>query len=807
MPSETSGYTLPEGFQAPPGLVIESVSAIGGMGTILRARETSSGRIVALKVLKQQSSSEALRRFESEARLTAKLEHPNIVPVHAMGSTPNKVPFYTMKFVRGKTLRFVLEGAARGDLQNATGYSLPFLLTVFQKVCDAVSFAHGNGVLHRDLKPDNIMLGDFGEVLVMDWGIAKKIGTSEPEPGAILESETAEFPNTLDGQVLGSPHYMSPEQARGENQLLDARADIHALGAILYHMVMREPHVSGRNHTEILNKIVTGTRAAIPLQDAFGKRIPESLRAIIRKATAFDAAERYSTIAELQADLAAYQTGFATRAENAPLHRQLLLLVLRHKTASTALALILTLATGFSIELLREKNTAVRERQRAEKALASLIATAPEFLALSRALLAEARLDEALEKSAAAVELDPSLPDARLHHALLLQSSGNLAAAVAQFEKALEKNPGAPEAAANIALCRKLLAEPDESKRQRQLLAALREQNRLVEAAPLSEKIEPDLKIREAALRARLHEFTSQPDWSDTRITLEPDGTFAVDLSNLAVGSLAPLEDQPVTRLHLENTDADNLAPLSSLPLRHLTLKQSRAADLSPLSKLPIEYLDLTSTPVRDVSPLAGMPLRHLVLDNLPLAELPDVQGMPLEHLSIRNTIIFHIDRLRGLPLRTLIAAAPHIRDLSPLADLRLEALDISQSRVGDLAPLSQMRTLRRLDASGSRVFDLKALSNLPLAELDISNTNTTDLAPLSTVPLQKLRCDNTRISDVRPLASVSTLKEIVLPHRADNIESLRHLPLERISSTTIGNRPALTASEYWVKFDEQKSR
>jgi Leucine-rich repeat (LRR) protein len=117
------------------------------------------------------------------------------------------------------------------------------------------------------------------------------------------------------------------------------------------------------------------------------------------------------------------------------------------------------------------------------------------------------------------------------------------------------------------------------------------------------------------------------------------------------------------------------------------------------------------------------------------------------------------------------------------------------------------MPTLRRLDASGSRVFDLKALSNLPLAELDISNTNTTDLAPLSAVPLQKLRCDNTRISDVRPLASVSTLKEIVLPHRADNIESLRHLPLERISSTTIGNRPALTASEYWVKFDEQKSR
>jgi serine/threonine protein kinase len=178
------------------------------MGTILRARETSSGRIVALKVLKRQSSSEALRRFESEARLTAKLEHPNIVPVHAMGSTPNKVPFYTMKFVRGKTLRLVLESAARGDLQNATGYSLPFLLTVFQKVCDAVSFAHGNGVLHRDLKPGNVLVTAQGRVVVLDFGLAKAL-----DAGTTV-TRTEGF--------VGTPSWCAPEQVAERGGRSDA---------------------------------------------------------------------------------------------------------------------------------------------------------------------------------------------------------------------------------------------------------------------------------------------------------------------------------------------------------------------------------------------------------------------------------------------------------------------------------------------------------------------------------------------------------------------------------------------------------
>ena len=784
----------------PPGHTIEGIAALGGMGTILRAREHSTGRLVALKVLNPSSSPEAHQRFTAEARLTASLEHPNIVPVHTIGSTPDEAPFYTMKFVRGKTLRALLESAARGDSATAAETRLPVLLTIFQKVCDAVSFAHGKEILHRDLKPDNIMLGDFGEVLVMDWGIAKALGTPAQSFSPAINPQ--DFFSTLQGQVLGSPHYMAPEQARGENQSLDARSDIHALGAILHHMLVLEPRLSGSNATEVLSKVATPSRSGPPPFDAFGKRIPESLRAIIRKATAFQAADRYRTVADLQADLTAYQSGFATQAENAPLHRQISLLALRHKTFTAALLLILVLATGFSLQILREKNTAVRERQRAEDALSTLVGTAPAFLALSRSLLEEARLPEALEKASAAVDLDPSSPSALLQRALLRQSSGDLPNAAADFQEILSSHPQDFEAAKHLAVTRQLLAEPDKTKRQSQLLATLRGQNRNIEAAPLAEKIDPDSSLREATLRARLKQFTAQPDWSENRIVLEPDGTFAVDLTHLAVGSLAPLAGQPVSRLHLDHTDASDLTPLSDLPLRHLTLKQSRVADLSPLAGLPVEHLDLSSTPVRDVSPLAGMPLRHLVLDNLPLAEIPDVSGMPLHHLSIRNTIISNLERLRGLPLQSLIASAPHIKDLSPLADLHLESLDLSQSRAGDLTPLAKMQTLRRLTLSGTRVYDLAPLAHIPLRHLDISNTNTTDLSPLATTPLETLRCDKTRATDLTPLAKIPTLRELVLPPLAENLEPLRSLPLDRLSKKSLANRPTQTAQEFWQTHD-----
>ena len=203
----------------------------GGMGTIYLAEDRVLGRRVALKVVSTGASDPAAAaRMLREARVIARLEHPGIVPVHDAGTLPDGRMFYAMKRVDGRRLDEVaLDGGA----------PLPDRLRVFQKVCEAVAFAHAHGVIHRDLKPENVMVGPFGEVLVMDWGVAKVLEeAAEPPAGApSAGSATA----TSEGTVLGTPAYMAPEQAAGQADRVGPAADVYALGALLHFLLTRRP--------------------------------------------------------------------------------------------------------------------------------------------------------------------------------------------------------------------------------------------------------------------------------------------------------------------------------------------------------------------------------------------------------------------------------------------------------------------------------------------------------------------------------------------------------------------------------------
>ncbi|MBL8719070.1 MAG: protein kinase [Myxococcales bacterium] len=278
---------------------------VGGMGEVRLCTDLVIGRDVAMKVMREsKSGSSGLRaRFEREARLQGQLEHPAIVPVYDLGGG-----FFTMKRVRGHTLEGILRGLLREDPAFAS-FTLRRLLVAFVQVTQAIAFAHARGVVHRDLKPGNIMLGDFGEVYVLDWGLAKVLGRSE----VVVETEEDDMPTrvgsrTAHGALLGTPGYMPPEQARGDHDALDARADVYALGAILFEILTLEPLHRRGTLEEVIESTMFGTEAR-PTVRAPDAQPPPELDAVCVRATAVDARDRHGSARELAADVERFLDG------------------------------------------------------------------------------------------------------------------------------------------------------------------------------------------------------------------------------------------------------------------------------------------------------------------------------------------------------------------------------------------------------------------------------------------------------------------------------------------------------------------
>jgi WD40 repeat protein len=306
--------------------------ARGGLGRITRAQDTRTGRFVAIKEMLTHDA-DAAARFVREAMVTANLQHPAIMPVYEVGMWPDGKPFYAMKLVRGRAFNEVI--AATKDLDGRLA-----LISHVAAIADALAYAHGERVIHRDLKPHNVLCGAFGETVVIDWGLARRLDDTET-PATMDESTNTAPGETHVGTVMGTPSYMPPEQARGERA--DQQSDVYAIGAILYHLLAgRPPHV-GRGIDTLLERVMNATPEKLPAE------VPRDLIAIVERAIARERAERYPSAAELASDLRRFMTGRLVLAHHYTRRQRLARFLSRNRSAvavaGAALAIVGVVAT------------------------------------------------------------------------------------------------------------------------------------------------------------------------------------------------------------------------------------------------------------------------------------------------------------------------------------------------------------------------------------------------------------------------------------------------------------------------------
>ena len=781
----------------------------GGMKVVIQVKDRDTTRDIAMALLPDAQSRPRrdIIRFIEEARITASLEHPNIVPVHDIGVDTHGSPYFTMKLIKGENLASVIRKLHDGDPEYLENYTLDKLLLVFIKICNGVAFAHSKGVLHLDLKPENIQLGDFGEVIIMDWGLAKVITEKEPDATAPPEMDFPVLENrTGDGIRKGTPGYMAPEQAAGKNSEKDFRTDVYSLGAILYSMLTFLNPLQGKTLKEMLAETINGIIVP-PSKRAPDRIIPSSLEAVVMKAMAVKPADRYQGAKELRNDVLAFLSGHATHAERATPLKKALLFTRRHRISvlSVSVTLFLLLLTGLyaMLEFSRQHGDWISAFER-------------DFTVPGTSLDGIAFYDGTLSRRIPAWTLSSAglkmhrgewlwLTDTKIKENVKIILEVFSASPGNAFEVCLNSRfeplpawwrlPGGYSFHTSGYRGSMDLIYKNEKGNVPEIIsgAASRIENGAVN------RIEIERVNEKLSVTVNGHELSAVDLFPLTgreyeQIGLRSFGSASV-LCSIRVFRLALPEkaspviagDALVETRHFEDAIDKYLTIADDYvrgPVAEEALAKAYATAAGSVKDEQKRSQILIGIKRRIASRFTAFAYREKILeiDALMLWR----SGNYRASLSIVNDIFKRnpntgiVKNILQLPHRRLpdYVIPELMRNIVRTKDIT--RLNLSGYGIGDLTPLSGMK-LVYLDCSDNNLTSLAGLDGMPLEVLGCSGNRITSLEPLRGLPLQTLFCQENLISDLSPLDSGSLVDLNCSWNRLSSLESLKGFALDRL--------------------------
>ena len=613
----------------------------GGAKIVYRAVDNNSGREVAY--VKPLDSSESKRElFMREARITAYLQHPNILPVYDVSDESSS--FFICKLLRGKTLSDI---RPRQLSQNDK-------ISLFKKVCEALEYAHSRGVLHLDIKPDNIRLDKYGEVLVIDWGLAEIFcieGIESPLDNPLISSQES---SSQDYTSLGTPGYMSPEQIEGRK--VEIRTDIFSLGALFYFMFHMKAPFKGKDINQIFDKTVAGEF------EFRTESISPGLKSIISKCLSVNLKDRYNDISELIADLDAIENNYVPDAEKASFFRHIQMLYRRNRLISNLILLFVTVLVVLNTLYIEELNTskidAVAAKEKAEKYLLETLESQKKNEKLTKELSPRYyiqadkhwqffQIPQAMKNCDIALKLDPQNQDAKLLKAKLLLVTAKYKEANALFKKL--------ESVSNF----------------KKLLTSVLKSNDPIKL--ILDKNSNSLKLRNSRLRIFLDQFrqTGNMNYLKHVILIENPKINKLNIS-FKNGNL-DLSNNP---------GLSNINFLGGITFDSLNLSGSAVDNLEVISDKKIDVLDLSDSDVWELFSLEGVRVNKLILGKTKVPSLWALMKVNVYELSViqdKNTkfpvnLLYRLKKLTMENPKTLVL--PYVKKPS------LQEIDISKTNL-----------------------------------------------------------------------------------------------------------------------------